>query len=89
MRIISLTYLFAILLCASCRDAPAPPAPPPASEQATLAVAKLGGKVETDLPGSGKRVIGVDLHKSAVQDADLVVLASLIDLKNRLRSYES
>ena len=58
------------------------PAGHPDESAAVAAIQKLGGKVEFDHPGAGRRVIKVYLHNTAVQDADLAALEKLPKLKN-------
>lgn len=54
---------------------------PTARERAIAAVEKLGGTMEVDETRPGRPVVGVDLSRSAVTDADLVLLAALPDLE--------
>jgi len=51
--------------------------PPTARDRAVAAVEKLGGTVEVDETRPGRPVVGVDLSRSAVTDADLVHLEAL------------
>ena len=55
--------------------------PPTARDRAVAAIEKLGGTVEVDETRPGKPVVGVDLSRSAVTDADLVLLEALPDLE--------
>ncbi len=55
--------------------------PPTARDRAVAAIEKLGGTVEVDETRPGKPVVGVDLSRSAVTDADLVLFEGLPDLE--------
>ena len=55
--------------------------PPSARDRAVAAIEKLGGTVEVDETRPGRPVVGVDLSRSAVTDADLVLLEALPDLE--------
>ena len=50
------------------------------SEQALAMIARLGGTAERDESLPGKPIVKVDLHSSAVTDADLVLI-ELLDIK--------
>lgn len=55
--------------------------PPTARDRAVAAIEKLGGTVEVDETRPGGPVVGVDLSRSAVTDADLVLFEALPDLE--------
>ena len=78
MRIKTSIALVVCLTLASCQGSTVP-----SDETAIIeSIQKLGGQVQFDAAGPRQRVIKVYLHKTAVQDADLVNVAKLPKLKN-------
>jgi hypothetical protein len=55
--------------------------PPNARDRAVAAIEKLGGTVEVDETRPGRPVVGVDLSRSSITDADLVLLKALPELE--------
>jgi hypothetical protein len=53
-----------------------------AQERAIVEVKRLGGTVEIDEQSPQRSVVKVDLHASAVEDADLAHLAALTELRH-------